>query len=143
MAEPFVVPCDVDRIAVNLDAVVSRAYPPPVFVAVTALVLLLLEKDPVAAYAATGAMTVPAANAATGRTNLRTRGDSLKPIIGTPGFAGTRMVPKITREFEHRPPRAHNGDSRFSRARHQKRTSGSPNVHRVAVIHRAGSGVDP
>jgi hypothetical protein len=85
--EPFPVPLEVARIEVPLDPVALTAYPPPVFVAVTALVVELLEKDPVAAYAATGAMTVPAANAAAGTMSLRarrirrTRGDSLKPIM--------------------------------------------------------------
>jgi formate-dependent phosphoribosylglycinamide formyltransferase (GAR transformylase) len=90
MAEPFPVPWDVDRIEVALEDVASRAYPPPVFVAVTALVVDVLEKDPVAAYAATGAMTVPAANAARGTMILRarrirrTRADGLKLVMGAP-----------------------------------------------------------
>jgi formate-dependent phosphoribosylglycinamide formyltransferase (GAR transformylase) len=50
----------------------------------------VLEKDPVAAYAATGAMTVPAANAARGTMILRarrirrTRADGLKLVMGAP-----------------------------------------------------------
>jgi hypothetical protein len=65
------VPCEVERIDVVFEEVASSAYPPPVFVAVTADVVVLLENEPVEAYAATGVMTTPAANAATGTTTLR------------------------------------------------------------------------
>jgi hypothetical protein len=82
IAEPLPVPWDVDRIEVVLDDVASSAYPPPVFEAVTALVVAVLEKDPVAAYAATGAMTVPAANAASGTMSLRARRIRRTPVDG-------------------------------------------------------------
>ncbi|GLY92253.1 hypothetical protein Airi02_101810 [Actinoallomurus iriomotensis] len=122
MAEPLPVPSEVDRIEAPWVLLALRAYPPPEFVAVTVLVLELLEKDPVAAYAATGATTVPTANAAAGTTILRTRRDSLKPIMLCSWVHGDADGPGDHGEFEHRRSRLHNGGPGYSRARHETGT---------------------